>query len=210
MKIDSLILGSYETNCYILRASPDAKDCLLIDTGLEPKPLLDFLQAKKLKPAVVIFTHGHADHIAGAELLRSGYPDIKLAIHRLDAQMLTTPRQNLSLFAGVHIQTDPAEIIIEAEGPVEFAGIKLQILHTPGHTPGGISLYSHTERVVFTGDALFAGSIGRTDFPNASGQQLIASVKHKLLTLPEDTAVYPGHGPATTIGREKTENPFLQ
>jgi len=210
MKIDTLILGSYETNCYVLRSGPEVADCIIIDTGLSPQPLLDFLRDNKLNPLAVIFTHGHADHIAGAAPLRADYPAIKLVIHKLDADMLTSPQRNLSLLAGGIYKTDPADIIIDKQGPVEFAGIKLNVLHTPGHSPGGISLYCEAEKLVFTGDALFAGSIGRTDFPGANHNQLICSVKEKLLTLPDETVVYPGHGPATTISREKAANPFLK
>lgn len=202
MKIDTLILGAYETNCYVLRSGSEAHDCLIIDTGLEAGPLLDFLRTHKLNPLAVIFTHGHADHIAGAEPLRKKYPAIKLAIHKLDAEMLTCGQSNLSFLA-------PADIIIDAEGPIEFVRLTFQILHTPGHTPGGISLYSQAEGAVFTGDALFAGSIGRTDFAYGNGEQLINSVKRKLLTLPDDTVVYPGHGPTTTIANEKATNPFF-
>lgn len=211
MKIDTLILGAYETNCYVLRSGSDAHDCLIIDTGLAPGPLLDFLRTRKLNPLAVIFTHGHADHIAGAEPLRKNYPAIKLAIHKLDAEMLTCGQSNLSFLAGPRRRTSiaPADVIVDAEGPIEFVRLTFQILHTPGHTPGGISLYSQAEGAVFTGDALFAGSIGRTDFAYGNGEQLINSVKRKLLTLPDDTVVYPGHGPTTTIANEKATNPFF-
>lgn len=210
MKIDTLVLGSYETNCYILRATPQTTDCLIIDTGLDPGPLLHFLKTHKLNPIAVIFTHGHADHITGAGPLRAAWPDIKLAIHKLDAKMLTSSQKNLSFLADVDFQAGPAEVVINADGSIELAGIKLQTLHTPGHTPGGISLYSKLEQLVFTGDALFAGSIGRTDLANASAEQLITSVREKLLTLPDQTVVYPGHGPVTTIAREKATNPYLK
>jgi len=123
--------------------------------------------------------------------------------------MFEDGRLNLSAFSGMPFKTGPADIIIEAESPLIFAGMEFQILHTPGHTPGGISLYSEKEGVVFVGDALFAGSIGRTDFPGGDSNQLIAAIKTKLLTLPEDTTVYSGHGPATTIATEKRTNPFL-
>jgi glyoxylase-like metal-dependent hydrolase (beta-lactamase superfamily II) len=210
MKIDTLILGSYETNSYVLRHTAASSECLIIDTGLEPEPLLRFLQLHTLLPVAVIFTHGHADHIAGTEPLRAKFASIKVAIHKLDADMLSSSQMNLSVLAGVDISTRCADIIIDGDGPIELAGIRLETLHTPGHSPGGISLYSRTEKLVFSGDALFAGSVGRTDFPGGNGQQLIASIKDKLLTLPDETVVYPGHGPKTTIRREKAINPFLR
>jgi len=210
MRIDSFILGAFETNCYILRAGDAAKDSLIIDTGLEAGELLDFLQANKLNPVAVVLTHGHADHITGVVALRKRFPETDVYIHKLDAEMLTGAPSNLSALSGRAFSTEPADFLIEEPGLIEQAGIKLKVLHTPGHTPGGISLYSEQEGIVFVGDTLFADSVGRTDFPGGSMNQLIKSIKEKLLTLPDETIVYPGHGPTTTIAQEKASNPFLQ
>lgn len=210
MEIEHLILGSYETNCYILRESETAKDCLIIDTGLEAAALIEFLQSQELNPVSAVFTHGHADHITGIPLLRENYPEIKIYIHKLDGKMLTRATSNLSVLAGRIFRTRPADFLIEEPDVIEAAGIKLQVLYTPGHTQGGICLYSKDEQVVFSGDALFAGSVGRTDMPGGNMTQLIEGIKEKLLPLPEETVVYPGHGPVTTIGQEKVGNPFLQ
>ena len=211
MKIESLILGDYQTNCYILRSEPATKQCLIIDTGLEAEVLIDFLQGDKLNPAVVVLTHGHADHISGITLLRKNYPEIKVYIHKLDAEMLTDARSNLSALAGKAFDdAKPADVLLEEAEVIELAGITLGVLHTPGHTPGGICLYSKENNIVFVGDTLFAQSVGRTDFPGGSMPQLIAGIKEKLCTLPDDTIVYPGHGPQTTIGLEKSSNPYLQ
>lgn len=210
MKIDRLILGMYETNCYILRDSETAQDCLIVDTGLEAGELIDFLQRAKLNPIAVVLTHGHADHITGLAALHKNYPDIKVYIHKLDAEMLTGAKSNLSLLAGGLFSTKPADFLIEEGGTIEQAGIKLQVLHVPGHTQGGICLYSKDEGLVFVGDTLFADSIGRTDFPGGSMTQLITGIREKLLTLPDETVVYPGHGPTTTIAHEKAYNPFFR
>lgn len=209
MKIDRLILGAYQTNCYVLRNSETATDCLIIDPGLEAGDLLDFLDQHKLNPVAVALTHGHVDHMAGVATLRQGYPNIKVYIHRLDAKMLTEPRHNLSALAGVMFRTEPADVAIEDESTIEEAGIKLDVLHTPGHTPGGICLYAKDEGIVFTNDTLFADSIGRSDFPGGSMAQLVSNIKDRLFTLADDTRVYPGHGPETTIAHEKAHNPFL-
>jgi glyoxylase-like metal-dependent hydrolase (beta-lactamase superfamily II) len=187
-----------------------AKDCLIIDTGLQSEPLIDYLKTNKLNPVAAVFTHGHIDHIDGLALLRKNWPDIKVAIHKADAAMFEDSKLNLSAFSGLGFKTSPADIIIEAEGTQTFAGMEFFILYTPGHTPGGISLYSKAQGIVFVGDALFAGSIGRTDFPGGDYNQLISSIKSKLLTLADETRVYTGHGPATTIATEKRTNPFLQ
>ena len=210
MKIDRLILGTYQTNCYILRSSEATKDCLIIDTGLDAGELADFLEQHKLNPVAIVFTHGHADHIIGAPALRKNYPDIKVYIHKLDAKMLADAEGNLSAYSEKPFTTKPADLLIEEGSVIEQAGIKLEVFHTPGHTPGGICLYSKDERIVFSGDTLFAASIGRTDLPEGSMVQLVKGIKEKLLTLPDDTVVYPGHGPITTIGQEKAHNPFLQ
>jgi len=209
MKVDRLVLGEFENNCYIVRSSNEASDCLIIDTGLDVLPLLKFLERGKLTPAAVILTHGHNDPIAGVDTLRKKFPSIQVYIHKLDAEMLSDAAANLSIMAGSSLTASKADYIIDEGDTINKAGIQLRVIHTPGHTPGGICLYSEKDDIIFVGDTLFAGSIGRTDFPNGNMQQLIKGIKLKLFTLPEDTIAYPGHGPETTIGREKTDNPFL-
>ena len=209
MKIDRLILGSFETNCYILRRNETAKDCLIVDTGLEAGELIDFLKEHKLNPVAVVLTHGHVDHVTGVALLRQNFPEIKVHIHKLDAEMLTGAESNLSALSGQTFSTEPADGFIEEGDKIEQANIALEVLHTPGHTPGGISLYSKQDGLIFVGDTLFAGSVGREDL-GGNMAHLIKSIKEKLLTLPDETVVYTGHGPSTTIAQEKTHNPFLQ
>lgn len=210
MKIDNLILGAYETNCYIVRNSEASKDCIIIDTGLEADKLIDFLAEHKLNPLAVVLTHGHADHIMGIPVLRKSYRDIKVYIHKLDAPMLTKASSNLSMLAGKVFKTEPADILIEEPNVIDEADIKLEVLHTPGHTQGGICLYARENSIIFVGDTLFADSIGRTDFPGGDMTQLLTAIKEKLLTLPEETVVYTGHGPSTTIANEKAYNQYLQ
>ncbi len=210
MKIDRLILGEFETNSYVVRENESAVDCLVIDTGLDASDLVEFLQQHQLSPVAVVLTHGHVDHIVGLEALRRHFPHIKVYIHRLDAPMLADPRANLSVLTGTTFRSEPADVLLEDGDTVEEAGIRLKVLHTPGHTPGGICLYAESEDVVFVGDTLFADSVGRTDFPGGDMDQLLQSIRTKLFPLPDQTAAYPGHGMRTTIGREKRANPFLQ
>jgi hydroxyacylglutathione hydrolase len=210
MQVDNLVLGAFETNCYVLRHEPGVSQCLVIDTGLDSSPLIDFLQTNGLAPAALILTHGHADHIAGVVELHANFPNMAVCIHRLDAKMLTGEQDNLSMLAGALYKAEPADTLLEQGDVVDKAGIRLEALHTPGHTPGGICLYAADDGIVFAGDTLFDGSVGRTDFPGGSMTQLLRSIKEKLFVLPDETVVYPGHGPTTTIGREKAYNPFVR
>ena len=210
MKIDCLMLSEYQTNCYILRSGDGADDCLIVDPGLGAEELIAFLSEHRTTPAAVVLTHGHIDHIAGIGALRENYSDIKVLIHALDAEKLLDPSANLSELMGHAFTADPADVLLEDGVWIEYAGVKLQVLHVPGHSPGGICLYSSEAGVVFTDDTLFAESIGRTDLPGGSMPQLLGCIKEKLWPLADETVVYPGHGPETTIAREKACNPFLQ
>ncbi len=209
MIIDHLVVGDYETNCYVIRKESGARQCLIIDVGMDPDAVISYLEKIKSLPEAVVFTHGHADHIAGLSAVREKYPDMKTVIHKKDAEMITDPEKNLSMLAGGEFWTYPAEIQIFHQEEISFADVSFSVFRTPGHTPGGMCLYNSTEKALFCGDTLFAGSIGRTDFPGGSHDQLINSIKEHILTLPDDTKVLPGHGPSTTIGQEKAVNPYL-
>ncbi len=209
MRIEHLTLGAYETNCYVLRDGETSRDCLVIDPGLDADRLIDFLEERDLNPVAVVLTHGHIDHIAGVAAMRDTFPDVKVSIHESDAEMLREPHANLSAMSGMAFSTRPQDVSLKDGDIIEQVGVKLLVLHTPGHTPGGICLYSQADGVAFVGDTLFAGSVGRTDFPGGSTYQLLNSVKEKLFTLPGETKVYPGHGPPTTIMHEKKHNPFF-
>jgi glyoxylase-like metal-dependent hydrolase (beta-lactamase superfamily II) len=210
MQVDQLIMGAFETNCYALRESDGATDCVIVDAGLDGAGLVGFLQERKLNAVALVLTHGHADHIAGVVELRKSFGSLKVYIHQLDAGMLTGEQDNLSVLAGGTFRAEPADFLVVESDRIEQAEISLEVLHTPGHTRGGISLYCRDEGVVFAGDTLFAGSVGRTDFPGGNMRQLITNIREKLLVLPDETVVYPGHGPATTIAQEKAYNPFVR
>jgi len=210
MIVDTIIMGDYQTNCYCVRNNKDAAECLVIDPGLEPEPLVQMLKENDRTPVDILLTHGHVDHIGGVESIRRHWPKVRVAIHKDDASMLINPEENLSLMAGCMVQTRPADVLLDSEEVYyQAAGLRFRILHTPGHSPGSICLYSAHDHILFGGDTLFAGSVGRTDFPGGSHEALIDSINTKLLILPKRTQVYTGHGPETTIGNEKKFNPFL-
>ena len=210
MHVDCLVLGLFETNSYIVRSDDTAAGCVIIDTGLDSNGVAEFIEAKKLTPEAIILTHGHADHLGGVGILKKKYPEMKIYAHEIDAPMLTGETDNLSSMTGSTIEVPAADMLLSDGDMVEHAGVKLEIFHTPGHTQGGISLYSSSDKVLFSGDTLFADSVGRTDFPGGDMAQLLNSIRTKLFVLPDDTIVYPGHGPATTIGNEKTHNAFVR
>jgi len=210
MKLECLTSGLYETNSYILRENSDSSDCIVIDTSLDSFSLTDYLVKMRCEPKAVILTHGHADHIAGLVEMKKKWAGLKVYISEADAEMLTDANMNLSLLTGSGILACPADIVVREGDIIEEAGIKLEVIETPGHSPGGICLYCRREKILFSGDTLFDGSVGRTDFPGGDAAKLIKSIKEKLFILADETVVYSGHGPRTTIGREKKYNPFLK
>lgn len=200
--VDSLEVGPMAANCYIITHIP-TKDACIIDPGGEPERIKDLMKKNGLNLKFIINTHGHGDHILG-----NGYFGVPIYIHRLDKDFLTNPVLNLSGVFGLSLKTPKASKLLEDDDKVILNDLELEILHTPGHTPGGISV--KLDGAVFTGDTLFAGSVGRTDLPNGDEKALLDSVRKKLFTLDDDTVVYPGHGPESTIGIEKESNPFLK
>ncbi|MBN1796693.1 MAG: MBL fold metallo-hydrolase [Sedimentisphaerales bacterium] len=209
MEVNCRIIGIYGTNCYIVRKSSQSTDCVIIDTGLDNEDLANYVFSMKLRPVAVVLTHGHADHIAGLAGLKSKWPDVKVYISEIDAELLTDANRNLSLMTGTGISVDPADILVQEGNVIEEAGLNFEVINTPGHTQGGICLYCREEGILFSGDTLFSDSVGRTDFPGGDTAQLIKSIREKIFVLSDDTVIYPGHGPKTTVGREKEYNPFL-
>jgi glyoxylase-like metal-dependent hydrolase (beta-lactamase superfamily II) len=198
-------VGPYQVNCYILAHKKEGQ-AIIIDPGADHHKIQNLLNKHKLKPAFIINTHGHADHIGCDDKFNA-----PVYIHTEDAPMLNSPELNLSNFLTGSYQV-ASEIRKLKDGQMVLLGeIELEVMHIPGHTPGGIALLMKKpeNKIVFTGDSLFRLSIGRTDFPGGDAGVLIKSIKEKLLKLPDDTVIYPGHGPSSTIGEEKKDNSFL-
>jgi hydroxyacylglutathione hydrolase len=205
-------LGMFQTNCYVL--SPSSKEhgagALIIDPGQWPDKAIAFIKENGLTPQKVVLTHAHADHIMGLHEVRKKWPNIPILIHPAEKEFLTNPVLNLSAGFGEPFTAPEATGFLNQGDTLPLAGQEFQIFHTPGHSPGSICLYMPAQRTIIAGDVLFRGSIGRTDFPGGSFDTLANSIRQKLYTLPDDTIVYPGHGPETTTGYEKKNNGFVR
>lgn len=209
VNIQAIVSMPFQENSYVVWKT-GRTDCLVFDPGFEPELILDFVRQEKLTPAALLLTHGHADHIAGNAALKKVFPEAPILIGEKDEEMLGNPWANLSAPFGMEVTSPPADRLLREGDRVAFAGIEMDVLDIPGHSPGHIVYVFRDEPIqVFGGDVLFQGSIGRTDFPGGDGQLLCSGIREKLFTLSDDTVVYPGHGPETTVGREKRTNPFV-
>lgn len=207
MKWTQIPLGQMQTNCYVL--AMEDSSCLIIDPGSEGEKLIKFLREKDLNPVGIVLTHAHFDHIGAVDEIRDEY-QIPAYVHINEKDWLTSPELNCSNFMKVgKIQVKEADGVITGEQEMTIGSFTFQILETPGHSPGSVSLYFADTGIVTSGDALFNGGIGRTDLPGGNHEQLLQSIHEKLFGLPEETIVLCGHGSVTTIGNEMNSNPFL-
>ena len=212
MKINHYVVGPVQTNCYVV-INEENKECLIIDPGASAKQLAELIRRDELTPVAVLLTHGHFDHAGAAEDLAKEF-DIKIYAHEAERDTLGNPQKNVSWMVG-ESESYRADVFLKDEEVITLAGFDIKVLHTPGHTEGGCCYYVADEDVVFTGDTLFAQSVGRTDFPGGSMSQIVRSVQDKLLSLNEagnletDIMVYPGHNDPTTIETERMNNPYL-
>ena len=207
MFIRTLEVTGFFTNCYLV-ACEETGEAAVIDPGGEAERILKAVAERQLKVRYIINTHGHIDHV-GANARVKEATGAQILIHAADAPYLLDERRNLLLYLPeARGSLAPADRTLE-EGEVISLGttVRLTVLHTPGHTPGGICLVG--DGLIFTGDTLFAGSIGRTDLPGGSYAELLRSIREKLLVYPDETIIYPGHGPSSTLGAERATNPFL-
>lgn len=205
MIVKVLVVGPVMANCYVIGCEQTG-EAAVIDPGDETDRILLSLAESKLTLNYIINTHGHFDHVGGNRRLKEA-TGAKILIHPLDAPMLRLLSASASAWGFSADDSPPPDRTVEDGDIIRFGTITMTVLHTPGHSPGGISLY--TDGHVFVGDTLFAGSIGRTDFPGGDYGTLISSIRRKLLVLDDDVRVLTGHGPQTTIGKEKKFNPFL-
>lgn len=209
MKWKQLTLGPIQTNGYILFDEKN-RQAIVIDPGADGDRIIQTIDAVDTQPLAILLTHAHFDHIGAVDQLREKYR-IPVYLHEQEADWLTDPEKNGSAFFPVdRVTQKPADHLFKEERELEIGTFHLHVFRTPGHSPGSVSYYSRNDGIVFAGDTLFAGSIGRTDLPGGDHDVLLNSIASKLLTLPEETIVAPGHGPVTRIGNEAESNPFLQ
>ncbi|HIE43788.1 MAG TPA: MBL fold metallo-hydrolase [Candidatus Omnitrophica bacterium] len=206
MILESLIVGFIETNCYIIGCERTLKG-VIIDPGGDGEKIVELVKKRNLKIEYIINTHAHIDHIQANEYLKDVF-NVPICIHREGEEIFKDPVSNLSslLLSRALVFPSPERLLDDGE-EIKTGYLTLSIFHTPGHTPDSISVV--VEKAVFTGDALFAGGIGRTDLPSGDYNLLIQSIRNKILSLPDEYAVYPGHGPSSTVGIERGENPYV-
>lgn len=206
MIIDKFVVGAVMTNCYVV-SDDQTKDALIIDPGAEAKKIAALIREKELKVRAVLLTHGHFDHILAAGEL-CGEFQAKLYCLEEEKELMMDPVMNVGRMFHFECTAVPDDVF-RAGDRLEFGSLACTVIPTPGHTRGGVCFYFENEGILFSGDTLFFESVGRTDMPTGNAAVLIQSIKEKLFVLPEETKVYPGHGPATTIGYEKNNNPYM-
>ncbi len=205
MIVIRLVVGPLEVNCYIV-ADEKTKDAVVIDPGDDAEEILKIIREKGLKVRYIVNTHAHFDHV-GANARIKQTTGAQILLHQADAQLLSMSAEQAVMFGMKAASSPPADRHVQDGDLIEAGEVSLKVLHTPGHSPGGICLAE--QGIVFTGDALFEGSVGRSDLFGGDMKTLISAIKNKLMSLPDETRVFPGHGPHSTIGAERKENPFL-
>jgi len=203
----TLEVGTLHTNCYLLGCER-THQAMIIDPGGNAERILALVDDLGLQVDLIVLTHFHFDHVLALEAVRSG-TGAEVAIHEADAGHLTDPPMLFRFLAPPVPRGLVADRLLRDGDLISVGDLRAQVLHTPGHSPGSLSLYLASEGAVFSGDALFRDGLGRTDFPGCSHSTLVRSIRERLFALPDETAVYPGHGPETTIGRERRHNPWV-
>ena len=202
----TLVLGRVSTNCYIV-SYPNSQEAIVIDPADEADTIEKYLKENDLECKAILLTHGHFDHIMAVPELRKR-TNAPVYAHEAEAELLGNPELNASVYMGEEVRVKP-DILLKDKEEFQAAGFPLQAIYTPGHTGGGVCYYLREEEMLFAGDTLFFESIGRTDLPTGNHQTLIESIHNKLMVLSENTEVYPGHGRPSTIGHERSFNPYL-
>ena len=208
IRVDYMVVGPVSTNCYFL-VNEELREAVIVDPGENARQIQGYLAENELKPVAILLTHGHFDHMMAATALRDAY-GIKVYATAKEKELLNSSTLNLSKGFLRTDYTMDADIYCKEGDEFYLAGCSIRVLETPGHTPGGCCYYIPSQNMMFSGDTLFYGSIGRTDFPGGSFKELSRSIKEKLYVLPAETICYSGHGEATKVGFEKEHNPYVR
>jgi glyoxylase-like metal-dependent hydrolase (beta-lactamase superfamily II) len=206
-RVRIIVVGPFAVNC-CLYWNENASEGVIIDPGADESSIAAEVDQIEFEPKAILLTHGHGDHIAAVAAVKEQY-HIPVYVGAGEEKLLTNPSANISAYFDMPIVAPNPDHTVVDEQLLSLGGIKLKVLSTPGHSPGGVCYLAEEEGLLFCGDTLFAGSIGRTDFPGSSHDLLIDSIQRKILTLPDSVVCYPGHGPQTTVGAERTSNPWL-
>jgi len=211
LAIERFVLGDFQTNCFVVRDDQDTtRNCWIVDCSYNPEPMLDFVERHGLKPSLCILTHCHCDHVAGLAKMRLRLGPVNTLCHRAEKEFNEDPNLNLSAFIPPPVSAPPPDACLNGGEMLELGSYYFRIIHTPGHSPGGITLWCQEAGEAIVGDTLFAGSMGRIDFPTSNTADMRRSLCEILMSLPDETRVHPGHCPSTTIGTERRANPYLQ
>ena len=208
--VKPILSAPFQENGYVVYRKNET-ECFVVDPGLEPDNFLKFFTNKRLTPIALLVTHGHGDHIGGITEIREKWRSAKIYVGELDNEKLTDPEKNLSITFGIRLITPKADVLLKDGDTLELAGIPLEVRHVPGHSRGHVVYWIPAEPkgMLFVGDVIFRGSIGRNDFSDSEPAIQIPMIRSKILTLPDETVIYSGHGHSTTVGAERRSNPYL-
>jgi len=207
-EIATFVLSDFQTNCFVV-STPGDTDCWIVDCGFEPGEMLDHLAEKGLKPIALLLTHAHSDHIAGVDAALSRFGAMPIYIHEAEAGFCSDPMLNLSSFMGMELRVTEPDHQVGDGDTLSLNGTDWRVVHAPGHSPGGVLFVHDESSQAIVGDTLFAGGIGRFDFPTSNVKDLRRTISEVLMSLPDEMTIHPGHGPSTTIGDERRTNPYV-
>lgn len=207
-EITPFVLGGFQTNCFVIR-NPGSEACWIVDCGYEPQEMLDWIDSAGLRPAGILLTHCHSDHIAGVDDAQARFGPLPMWVHEAETGFCSDPMLNLSALLGMPVSvTEPEHTVTDGQ-ELDLDGETWRVLHAPGHSPGCVCFVHDESRQALVGDTLFAGSIGRFDFPTSDADEHRTTIQDRMMTLHDETTIYPGHGPSTTIGHERRTNPYV-